>query len=106
MQYERGGPDPSCLSISFPIQIRSTGFGAHPIGPNDDPATATAAARGETPYEEYAQRRIVGTAEEIRERAQPLLDLGFDYFITSFPRVAYDQETMIRFNEEVIPLFI
>ncbi len=85
--------------------IRSTGLSAHPIGPNDDPIQATAAARGETSFEEYAKGTIIGTPEEIRERAQPKLDLGFNYFIMSFPRVAYTQETMNRFAEEVIPLF-
>ncbi len=85
--------------------VRSTGLSAHPIGPNDDPVQATTAARGEKSFEEYAKETIVGTPEEIRERAQPKMDLGFDYFIMSFPRVAYTQETMNRFAEEVIPLF-
>jgi F420-dependent oxidoreductase-like protein len=85
--------------------IRSTGLSAHPIGPTDDPEQATAEARGETSFAEYAKGTIVGTAEEIRERAQPKLNLGFDYFLLSFPRVAYTQETMNRFAEEVIPLF-
>ncbi len=85
--------------------VRSTGLSAHPIGPNDDPVQATAAARGETSFEEYAKGTIVGTPEEIRERVQPKMDLGFNYFIMSFPRVAYTQETMTRFAEEVIPLF-
>ncbi len=85
--------------------IKSTGLSAHPIGPNDDPETATVGARGKMSYEEYAKGRIIGTPEQIREQAQPLLDLGFDYFIMGFPRVAYDQETMTRFSEDVIPLF-
>ncbi len=85
--------------------VRSTGLSAHPIGPNDDPVQATAAARGEKSFEEYAKETIVGTPEEIRERAQPKMDLGFDYFIMSFPRVAYTQDAMSRFAEEVIPLF-
>ena len=85
--------------------VRSAGLGAHPIGPNDDPEKATAAARGDMSFAEYAKETIVGTPEQIREEAQPKIDLGFDYFIMSFPRVAYDPETMDRFAEEVIPLF-
>ncbi|HEV2065427.1 MAG TPA: hypothetical protein VGR08_01230, partial [Thermomicrobiales bacterium] len=85
--------------------VRSTGLSAHPIGPNDDPEKATAHVRGDTSLEEYAKNTIVGTPEEIRERAQPKIDLGFNYFIMSFPRVAYDQETMNRFAQDVIPLF-
>ncbi|MDQ3656316.1 MAG: LLM class F420-dependent oxidoreductase [Chloroflexota bacterium] len=84
---------------------RSTGLSAHPIGPNDDPEKATASARGDKSFEEYAKDTIVGTPEEIREKAQPKIDLGFNYFIMSFPRFAYDQETMNRFATEVIPLF-
>jgi len=85
--------------------VRSTGLSAHPIGPNDDPAKATALSRGEKSFEEYAKDTIVGTPERIREEAQAKIDLGFNYFIMNFPRVAYNQETMNRFNEEVIPLF-
>lgn len=85
--------------------VRSTGLSAHPIGPNDDPVQATAYARGDTTLDEYAKNTIVGTPEQIREQAQPKIDLGFDYFIMSLPRVATNQETMLRFAEEVIPLF-
>lgn len=85
--------------------IKSTGLSAHPIGPNDDPEKATAEARGETSFEEYSRGNIIGTPEQIREKGQELIDLGFDYFIMGFPRVAYNQETMNRFSEEVIPLF-
>ncbi len=85
--------------------VRSTGLSAHPIGPNDDPERATAEARGDKSFAEYAKETIVGTPEEIRERAQGKLDLGFDYFIMSFPRVAYTHDAMNRFAEEVIPLF-
>jgi F420-dependent oxidoreductase-like protein len=85
--------------------IKSTSIGAHPIGPGDDPEKATAYSRGDRSLEEYAKDTIVGTPEEIRERVQPLIDVGADYFIMSFPRVAYNQEVMNRFAEEVIPLF-
>jgi F420-dependent oxidoreductase-like protein len=85
--------------------VRSTGLSVHPIGPTDDPEQATAEARGELSFAEYSKGTIIGTPEEIRERIQPKLALGFNYFIMSFPRIAYTQETMNRFAEEVIPLF-
>ena len=84
---------------------RSTGLSAHPIGANDDPAKATAYARGDKSLEEYEKSTIVGTPEKIRDEAQAKVDLGFDYFLLNFPKVAYNQETMNRFAEEVIPLF-
>jgi F420-dependent oxidoreductase-like protein len=90
---------------NFDDIVCSTGLSTHPIGPNDDPVQATAAARGEKSFEEYVKGTIVATPEEIRERAQAKMDLGFNYFIMSFPRVAYTQETMNRFAEDVIPLF-
>ena len=85
--------------------IRSTGLDVHPIGPQDDPVQATAEARGDMSFEAYTKNTFVGTAEQIRERAQPKLDLGFDYFLLSFRRIAYTQDAMRRFAEEVIPLF-
>ena len=85
--------------------IKSTGFGAHVIGPRDDPKKATAVARGDISYEEYSRGKTVGTPEQIAEALQEKIDAGFDYFIMSFPRVAYNQDSMNRFAQEVIPLF-
>jgi hypothetical protein len=41
----------------------------------------------------------------IRERLQPVIEAGIDYFIVTIPREAYDQEAVRRFAREVIPLF-
>jgi len=68
-----------------------------PDRPERRPRESDCRRPGETPFEKYAESTIVGTPEEIRERAQPKIDLGFNYFIMSFPRVADDQETMTRF---------
>ncbi len=87
------------------VITKSTGFGAHVIGPGEDAEKATAMARGERSYEEYARDRVIGTPEQVAEALQEKIDAGFDYFIMSFPRVAYDQESMNRFAREVIPLF-
>jgi alkanesulfonate monooxygenase SsuD/methylene tetrahydromethanopterin reductase-like flavin-dependent oxidoreductase (luciferase family) len=66
---------------------------------------ATAAARGARSYDEYATGTIVGTPEMVRERLQPVIDAGIDYFIISIPREAYDHDAVRRFASEVIPLF-
>ena len=66
---------------------------------------ATAAARGDRPYNDYATGTIVGTPEMIRERLQPVIDAGIDYFIVTIPREAYDQEAVRSFAREIIPLF-
>jgi alkanesulfonate monooxygenase SsuD/methylene tetrahydromethanopterin reductase-like flavin-dependent oxidoreductase (luciferase family) len=46
---------------------------------------------------------MVGTADEIVERLQPMVDAGVDYFITYLPRLAYEPEMAERFAREVIP---
>jgi len=46
---------------------------------------------------------MVGTADEISERLQPMVDAGVDYFITYLPRVAHEPEMVERFAREVIP---
>jgi alkanesulfonate monooxygenase SsuD/methylene tetrahydromethanopterin reductase-like flavin-dependent oxidoreductase (luciferase family) len=60
---------------------RSTGLDVHPIGPQDDPVQAKAEARGDLSFDAYTKNTFVGTADQIREQAQPKLDLGFDYFL-------------------------
>jgi alkanesulfonate monooxygenase SsuD/methylene tetrahydromethanopterin reductase-like flavin-dependent oxidoreductase (luciferase family) len=66
---------------------------------------ATADARGDKPFDDYAKGTIVGTPEMIRERLEPVIEAGIDYFIVTIPREAYDQEAVRRFAREVIPLF-
>ena len=66
---------------------------------------ATADARGDRPYDDYATGTIVGTPEMIRERLQPVIEASIDYFIVTIPREAYDQEAVRRFAQEVISLF-
>jgi hypothetical protein len=48
---------------------------------------------------------MVGTADEITERLQPLLEAGVNYFIVYLPRVAYDPTPVERFATQVIPNF-
>jgi alkanesulfonate monooxygenase SsuD/methylene tetrahydromethanopterin reductase-like flavin-dependent oxidoreductase (luciferase family) len=42
----------------------------------------------DVPYDDYAVGTIVGTPEMIRERLQPVIDAGIDYFIVTIPREA------------------
>ncbi len=53
--------------------------------------------------DQLQQNAIVGTSEEVVERLQALADVGVDYFITYFPRVAYDHTPLYQFAEEVAP---
>jgi F420-dependent oxidoreductase-like protein len=85
--------------------VRSTGVTVHLIQSERDAEQETAQARGQRSYEEYARDTIVGTPETVVERLQRLVDAGADYFIVSIPRVAYDQEPLRHFAQEVMPRF-
>jgi F420-dependent oxidoreductase-like protein len=85
--------------------IKSTGARVHLIENEANAEQETAQARGNRPYDKYARATIVGTPEMVRERLQPKIDAGIDYFIISIPRTAYNQEPVRRFAREVIPLF-
>jgi F420-dependent oxidoreductase-like protein len=75
------------------------------IDKGDDPEKATASFRGQTPWEEYRKRGWIGTADEVVERIRAVIDTGINYFNIYIPRVAYDQTTMRRFADEIIPQF-
>jgi F420-dependent oxidoreductase-like protein len=84
---------------------RSTAINVYLIEEGQDPAEATAPARGEMSYDQYSNQFMVGTAEEISERLQPRVDAGVDYFIVYMPRVAYEPAMVEHFAREVIPNF-
>ena len=84
---------------------KSTGAEIHLIENEASAEQETAQARGDQSYEGYASETIVGTPEMVRERLQPMIDAGIDYFIVTIPREAYDQEAIRLFAHEVIPMF-
>ncbi len=84
---------------------RSTSINVYLLEEGEDPEEATALARGGMSYDEYSRRFMVGTAEEISERLQPMVDAGVDYFIVYLPRVAYEPAMVERFAKEVVPEF-
>jgi len=84
---------------------RSTSVNVHLIDDGENPEQATKEARGETSYDQYSDEFIVGTAEEITERLQPMVDTGVEYFITYLPRVAHEPEIVERYAEQVVSNF-
>jgi F420-dependent oxidoreductase-like protein len=84
---------------------RSTSINVYLLEEGENPEEATKEARGPQSYEEYSSQYIVGTAEEISERLQPMVEAGVNYFITYMPRVAYDPAPVERFAREVVPSF-
>ncbi|MBF6611547.1 MAG: LLM class F420-dependent oxidoreductase [Chloroflexi bacterium] len=93
------------LGRNYDEIIRSTSRDVFLLKEGDNPEKATAAARGNKSYQEYAESVWVGTPEQIRARLEPLVEAGVTYFIIYIPRVAYDQEPLQRFARDVIPQF-
>ncbi len=85
--------------------IRSTSVNVYLLEEGEDPEAATQEARGSTSYEEYSREFMVGTAEQLSERLQPMVDAGVNYFITYMPRVAYDPAPVEKFAREVVSNF-
>ena len=90
---------------NFEEITRSTSVNVYLLENGEDPETATKQARGDIGFDEYSQEFMVGTADEITERLQPMVDAGVQYFITYLPRAAYEPERVERFATEVIPNF-
>jgi len=85
--------------------IRSTSVSVYLLEEGEDPESATALARGGMSYDEYSNRFVVGTADEISARLQPMVEAGVNYFQVYMSRVAYDPTPVERFAKEVIPNF-
>lgn len=86
--------------------IKSTNANIVLLPPGADPAAATEAVRATYgwSFEQLQQSAIVGTSAQVAERLQALADAGATYFITYFPRIAYDHSPLHQFAEEVVPL--
>ncbi|MGH2516158.1 MAG: LLM class F420-dependent oxidoreductase [Ktedonobacterales bacterium] len=67
--------------------------------PGEDAGAAVTRAKSATGIS------FVGTTEQLAEQIQALVDVGVNYVLMSFPRIAYDHEPLYRFAEEVIPRF-
>jgi F420-dependent oxidoreductase-like protein len=57
---------------------------------------------GEAP-DSASRGGVQGTPEQVAEQMQRWVDVGVNYFLLYFPRIAYDQEVLHRFAEEVMP---
>jgi F420-dependent oxidoreductase-like protein len=85
--------------------IKSTNVNIVLVKPGADREAATAKVRATYgwSYEQLTQAAVVGTPEEVVGRLQALADAGANYFITYFPRIAYDHEPLQIFAEQVAP---
>ena len=88
---------------------RSSSFAWVPIPNGADPVAATAGIRakyGDMDYETFASKFGPATPiDAIGERLQAAVDAGMDYAINYIPGVAYDQDGMHLYEQEIIPRF-
>ncbi len=85
---------------------RSTSVNIFLLQPGDDPVKATEKVRGNASYDEFIRDCFVGTPAHLTDHLGKLSELGINYVITYFPRVAYDSSPLERFAAEVMPHFI
>jgi F420-dependent oxidoreductase-like protein len=93
------------LGRNYDDIIKSSNANIVFLKPGDDIAAATEKVRATYDWsvEDLQRSAIVGTPEQVVERLQQLADAGIDYFITYFPRIAYDHEPLHIFAEQVAP---
>ena len=85
--------------------IKSTEVDVLLTEPGADPEQAAERVRGTIPLAQYLTRTVVGPPDHVRAHLQARVDAGAEYFIIYMPRLAYDQEPLHRFAQEVIPHF-
>jgi F420-dependent oxidoreductase-like protein len=90
---------------SYDAIIKSNNNNIVFVKPGQDLAQATEAVRASYGWslEELQRQAIVGTPEQVVEQLAALKEAGITYFITYFPRIAYDHEPLHIFAEQVAP---
>lgn len=83
----------------------STSLNIHLLRPGEDPERATARVRGSRSYDEYAHQFIVATADRVSAEIAACVEAGATSILVYLPGVAYDQEMVQRFAQDVIPQF-
>lgn len=85
--------------------IRSSNANIVFLKPGDEIERATEKVRSTYRWsvEQMQQAAIVGTPEQVVARLQAMANAGVNYFITYFPRIAYDHEPLHVFAEQVAP---
>ncbi len=86
--------------------VKSTSIDLILLEDGEDRAAAMEANRGPWPLQRIQEQFWVGTADEIAERMQGLIDVGIDYVLAYIPRVAYDHGRMQRYAREVLTRFV
>ena len=87
------------LGRSYDAITKSTSINVFMLKPGEDAEKATAKVRGAVSLEEYKKNVVVGTADAVTAKIDPLLAAGADYIIGYLPRVAYEPERVQQYAD-------
>jgi F420-dependent oxidoreductase-like protein len=83
--------------------IKSTEWNVCLLLPGEDPKSLK--VQGGMTREEFEQRFTIGTADQLGEWIEDLIDAGIEYVIVYQPNIAYNQDRVRHFASEIIPRF-
>ncbi|MCX6014076.1 MAG: LLM class F420-dependent oxidoreductase [Chloroflexales bacterium] len=87
------------LGRSYDAITKSTSINVFMLKPGEDAEKATAKVRGAVSLEEYKKNVVVGMADAVTAKIDPLLAAGADYIIGYLPRVAYEPERVQQYAD-------
>ncbi|HMA37359.1 MAG TPA: LLM class F420-dependent oxidoreductase [Chloroflexia bacterium] len=93
------GRDPREIAVSTSLED------IHLLAPGADPAQAAAWTRGRVSLAEYQKRYKILTADQLSAQIQGLVDAGATYVLIYLAGLAYNQEMIHHFAQEVMPRF-
>jgi alkanesulfonate monooxygenase SsuD/methylene tetrahydromethanopterin reductase-like flavin-dependent oxidoreductase (luciferase family) len=93
------GRDPSQITVSTSLED------IHLLKPGEDPNQVPAWAQKQYSLDQYRKRFNMLTADQLAERIGQIAAAGADYVIVYLGGLAYDQEMVHRFAEDIIPRF-
>jgi len=96
---ETVGRDPGEITVSTSLED------IHLLGPGEDPDKAADWTNGRVSLEDYRKRYKIWTADQVSERVEQIAAAGADYVIVYLAGLAFDQEMIHRFAQDVIPSF-
>jgi len=85
--------------------IKSTTINVHLIQDGDDPERATAEARGDRSFGDYAKEFIVGGTDDVKAKVRSLHEAGITYTLMYVARAAHEPEAVRQIAREVLPAF-
>ncbi len=93
------GRDSSTIAVSTSIED------VHLLRPGEDPDQAHAWTNGRMTLDQYQSRYKILTADQLTQQIEAMVDAGATYVLVYLAGLAYDQEMVHRFAQDVMPRF-